>query len=73
MDNLSLAGTDIVIENNYLVLEEISFKTEDDKGKILEWIENEILKNLKNEITANKIAIVSDERFRYFVKKIIQK
>ncbi len=78
-DNQAIAGDYIVIaskENNkentsgnkYLVLEEISFTVKNEEKNILEAIYNLLPENLKKEISKEKIAIVSNERFRYFVK-----
>jgi len=66
-DNQAIAGKDIKIDN-YLVLEELSFDASNSKNSILETIHNLLSKNLKEEIPKEKIAIVSNDRFRYFVK-----
>ncbi len=77
-DNEAIAGKDILIgdensNNNgsnekYLVLEEISFKVSNNNTNILNNIISQLPNNLKNEIPANKVAIISNERFSYFVK-----
>ncbi len=66
-DKEATAGENIRIDN-YLVLEEISFTVKNEEKNILETIHNLLPENLKKEITKEKIAVVSNERFRYFVK-----
>ncbi len=66
-NNKAIAGEGITISNKYLVLEELSFEVENDK-EILGEIRNLLPESLKNEIQASKIAILSNDMFKYFVK-----
>lgn len=69
-NNQTIAGKDITIDNKYLVLEELSFeaKNNSNTNEILNNIRNILLEGLKNEISKDKIAIVSNDSFTYFVK-----
>ena len=66
-NNKAIAGEDITINNKYLVLEELSFEVEDNKEMLIE-IQNLLPESLKKEIPATKIAILSNDMFKYFVK-----
>lgn len=74
--NKAVAGKDITINSKgdkYLVLEEISFNviTSDNRGyndSILDTIHNNLPEKLKKEINQNKIAVVSNDMFEYFIK-----
>ena len=65
--NKAIAGKDITINSKYLVLEELSFEAEYNE-KVLEYIKNLLPENLRKEIPASKIAILSNDMFKYFVK-----
>ncbi len=67
-NNEFIAGEDITIENQYLVLEEISFNVKKDENGLLGKIYNLLPNNLQDEIPKERIAIISNERFRYFIK-----
>ncbi len=66
-DEETIAGNKITIgnEEKYVVLEELSFKAKTENTQILENLSS-ILQNI--EIDKEKIAILSDDMFRYFVK-----
>ncbi|GAB6072410.1 type III-B CRISPR module RAMP protein Cmr4 [Venenivibrio stagnispumantis] len=67
-DEETIAGEEIVINNQFLVLEEISFTQKSNEQDKIEKLYNALPENLKKEIEKEKIAIISDDRFRYFVK-----
>jgi CRISPR-associated protein Cmr4 len=75
--NETIAGKDLLIKDKYLVLEELSFEdisneltSQDNKEEtdILEKINSLLPEGLDEEIPASKIAILSNDKFRYFVK-----
>ena len=64
-------GNEIVInggDENYLVLEELSFKVENNGSGIIENLYNQLPQELKDNTDKEKIAILSNNNFRYFVK-----
>jgi len=67
-DEETIAGKEIVINKQFLVLEEISFTQKSNEQDKIEKLHNALPESLKNEIGKEKIAIISDDRFRYFVK-----
>ncbi|WP_231475335.1 type III-B CRISPR module RAMP protein Cmr4 [Persephonella sp. KM09-Lau-8] len=67
-NNKAIAGEGITINNKHLVLEELSFEIENEKKELLAEIQNFLPESLKNEIPVSKIAILSNDTFKYFVK-----
>ncbi|HIE59800.1 MAG TPA: type III-B CRISPR module RAMP protein Cmr4 [Hydrogenothermaceae bacterium] len=67
-DNEAIVGDDIKISDKYLVLEELSFKIKNNSKDILKNISECLPEGLKFEIPEEKIAILSNNNFRYFVK-----
>jgi len=76
-ENEAVVGEDLLIGDKYLVLEELSFEdvsgelksqNENDKIDILKEINSLLPEGLDKEIPASKIAILSNNKFRYFVK-----
>jgi len=76
-ENEAVVGKDLLIGDNYLVLEELSFEdisgkleSQDNNNKtdILKEINSLLPEGLDKEIPASKIAILSNNNFRYFVK-----
>jgi len=74
-ENEAIIGKDLLIGDKYLVLEELNFKdvskelkSQNNKTDILEEINSLLPEDLAKEIPASKIVILSNDKFRYFVK-----